>query len=212
MSKNSRTIRLSDKNRSVVLDVNPKNVTIAYPQKAERRELLGGEYIEMGKKGLRTATVETFLPGSSSPFKQGTMSAETAFQTIKKWKENGTAVGFSVSGVDSGTFYITSLMRTATEGDEDIGISLTLVERRRLSEKRSTGKEGVTGERNKAGNSIKKYTVKKGDCLWRIEKKFYGNGSLWRRIYAANRSKIKDPDLIYPGQVLVIPVVKKSEV
>ncbi len=116
MSKNSRTIRLSDKNRSVVLDVNPKNVTIAYPQKAERRELLGGEYIEMGKKGLRTATVETFLPGSSSPFKQGTMSAETTFQTIKKWKENGTAVGFSVSGVDSGTFYITSLMRTATEG------------------------------------------------------------------------------------------------
>lgn len=212
MSKNSRTIRLSDKNRSVVLDVNPKNVTIAYPQKAERRELLGGEYIEMGKKGLRTATVETFLPGSSSPFKQGTMSAETAFQTIKKWKENGTAVGFSVSGVDSGTFYITSLMRTATEGDEDIGISLTLVERRRLSEKRSTGKEGVTGERNKAVNSIKKYTVKKGDCLWRIAKKFYGNGSLWRRIYAANRSKIKDPDLIYPGQVLVIPVVKKSEV
>lgn len=49
------------------------------------------------------------------------------------------------------------------------------------------------------------YTVKKGDCLWRIAKYFYGNGSLYTKIYNANRGKIKNPNLIYPGQVFVIP-------
>lgn len=49
------------------------------------------------------------------------------------------------------------------------------------------------------------YTVRKGDCLWNISLKYYGKGSLWPRIFDANRSKIKDPHWIYPGQVFVIP-------
>ena len=51
----------------------------------------------------------------------------------------------------------------------------------------------------------KTYTVKKGDCLWNIAKKFYGNGAKYTKIYNANKSKIKNPNLIYPGQVLTIP-------
>ncbi|NIM03956.1 LysM peptidoglycan-binding domain-containing protein [bacterium] len=45
------------------------------------------------------------------------------------------------------------------------------------------------------------------DCLWNIAKKnrFYGDPWKWKRIYRANTDKIKDPDLIYPGQRLVIP-------
>ena len=49
------------------------------------------------------------------------------------------------------------------------------------------------------------YTVQKGDCLWNIAKKFYGNGSKYTKIYEANKDKIKNPNLIYEGQVLVIP-------
>lgn len=52
------------------------------------------------------------------------------------------------------------------------------------------------------------YTVVKGDCLWNIAKKFYGNGSKYSIIYNANRSVIGgNPNLIYPGQVLTIPAV-----
>lgn len=50
------------------------------------------------------------------------------------------------------------------------------------------------------------YTVVKGDCLWNIAKKFYGNGSKYTVIYNANKSVIGgNPNLIYPGQVLTIP-------
>lgn len=50
------------------------------------------------------------------------------------------------------------------------------------------------------------YTVVRGDCLWNIAKKFYGNGSKYTTIYNANKSVIGgNPNLIYPGQVLTIP-------
>ena len=50
-----------------------------------------------------------------------------------------------------------------------------------------------------------KYIPKERDCLWRIAQKEYQDASLWPRIYMANRDKIKDPDLIFPGQRLIIP-------
>ena len=49
------------------------------------------------------------------------------------------------------------------------------------------------------------YTVKKGDCLWNIAKQFYGDGSQYTKIYDANTGQIANPNLIYPGQVFVIP-------
>lgn len=54
--------------------------------------------------------------------------------------------------------------------------------------------------------SVSTYTVVKGDSLSKIAKRLWGDASLWPRIYDANRSIIKDPDLIHPGQVLNIPV------
>ena len=49
------------------------------------------------------------------------------------------------------------------------------------------------------------YEVKSGDSLSKIAKQFYGDASKWHRIYEANRDKIKNPDLIHPGQELAIP-------
>ena len=53
--------------------------------------------------------------------------------------------------------------------------------------------------------TTKTYTVKSGDCLWTIAKKYYGNGAQYTKIYNANKDKISNPNLIYVGQVLTIP-------
>ena len=49
------------------------------------------------------------------------------------------------------------------------------------------------------------YVVKSGDSLSKIAKRFYGDGSKWKKIHAANADKIPNPDLIHPGLELTIP-------
>jgi len=56
-----------------------------------------------------------------------------------------------------------------------------------------------------AAPSGKTYTVKAGDTLSKIAKEFYGNANEYHKIFEANRDKLKSPDVIRDGQVLVIP-------
>jgi nucleoid-associated protein YgaU len=52
------------------------------------------------------------------------------------------------------------------------------------------------------GNSV---VVQPGNSLWRIARRAYGGGVLYTLIFTANTDQIRDPDLIYPGQVFQVP-------
>jgi len=53
---------------------------------------------------------------------------------------------------------------------------------------------------------LKQYhEVKKGDSLWKIAEQYYGDGSLYMKIFEANRGILKNPDAIQIGQKLQIP-------
>lgn len=54
------------------------------------------------------------------------------------------------------------------------------------------------------------YTVKKGDTLSKIARKYYGSARLYPEIFEANRPMLTHPDKIYPGQVLRIPGTSKT--
>jgi nucleoid-associated protein YgaU len=56
-----------------------------------------------------------------------------------------------------------------------------------------------------AGTAGGTYTVQKGDTLSKISKQYYGDPNKYNRIFEANRDQLKDPDKIFPGQVLRIP-------
>jgi nucleoid-associated protein YgaU len=99
-------------------------------------------------------------------------------------------------------------MNEPTTGGESILIS------------REGGKDGakegdVTGKPSEGTAIVKEdenywyYRVQKRepytDCLWRIAGRFYQKPYLWRTIYKANEKKIKNPDIIYPGQILRVP-------
>lgn len=52
---------------------------------------------------------------------------------------------------------------------------------------------------------ISQVTVQAGDTLWAISRERYGDGLLFIRVFEANRDAIRNPDLIYPGQIFTIP-------
>ena len=62
-------------------------------------------------------------------------------------------------------------------------------------------------EEEKKRKEIKTYRVKRGDSLVTIAAKptVYGNGSLWKKLFKANRDKIKNPNIIHPGLLLKVP-------
>ncbi|WP_349360881.1 Ig-like domain-containing protein [Stappia sp.] len=62
------------------------------------------------------------------------------------------------------------------------------------------GADGTTGERQ-----IPNVIIRRGDNLWTISQRRYGDGVRYTTIYQANRDQIRDPDLIYPGQVFMLP-------
>lgn len=61
-------------------------------------------------------------------------------------------------------------------------------------------------ESKKTAPESQMYTVVSGDSLSKIAKKFYGDAGKYHAIFEANQPMLKDPDKIYPGQVLRIPV------
>lgn len=65
--------------------------------------------------------------------------------------------------------------------------------------------EGVEAVEIPAVEEVKFYEIKKGDTLWKIAKDNLGDGNRYPEIFEANKEVIKDPDLIYPGQMIRIP-------
>mgnify|MGYP001336617043 CR=1 FL=1 len=105
---------------------------------------------------------------------------------------------------------LTIIEKAGEEGDKYIAFTLT--------EYKEFGVgitiDSTTGKKKKAAKTTAKktnpkstgsYTVQKGDNLWNIAKKYDGDGSQYTKIYNANKDKIKNPSLIYPGQKLKIP-------
>ena len=68
----------------------------------------------------------------------------------------------------------------------------------------SASDEGASSPR--VARAISSKVVSRGDSLWRISHIAYGDGSEYALLYRANRERIRNPNLIYPGQTLVLPL------
>ena len=47
--------------------------------------------------------------------------------------------------------------------------------------------------------------IKRANNLWNISRQVYGDGARWTTIYEANKDQIRDPRIIHPGQVFILP-------
>lgn len=176
-----------------------------------------GEVNLIGKRGLKEGTISSFFPNQNYNFgnNSGRKKPYTYVNTILKWKEAGKPIRLIVGGNINVQVTIESFKYGEQDGTGDVYYLLGLKEYRAVKvvkrPKPKPTKPSKPAKPSKPQRTTenkpkqKTYTVKKGDCLWNIAKKFYGNGAQYTKIYNANKSKIKNPNLIYPGQVLVIP-------
>lgn len=70
--------------------------------------------------------------------------------------------------------------------------------------------ERASPEQALAAQQAGRVIVQPGNSLWRIARRLYGEGLQYTVIYEANRDQIRDPDLIYPGQVFETPAEDSS--
>ena len=121
---------------------------------------------------------------------------------LKQFRYYGTkTVTISESTSSTSTSESASESTSAEAKGETKEEELTLFERvRMLSKTRETSNSPEPPK-----NTVKTHTVVKGDSLWNIAKKYYGDGSKYNLILEVNKDKIKNANSIYPGQVLTIP-------
>jgi LysM repeat protein len=86
----------------------------------------------------------------------------------------------------------------------------TITETASKKKKKKKKKKKRASKKKAKKNTV--YTVKKGDCLWAIAKKYYNDGSKYPAIYKANKKVIDahkgGPNMIWPGDKLKIPALK----
>lgn len=105
---------------------------------------------------------------------------------------------------------IKQLARETQEKTDLLFAKLNNLEKRVRALEQRVGKEPLKLKPKKL-YPVKKigklYEVKKGESLWRISghKDVYNDPSKWKKIYEANKNKIANPNVVYPGQRLVIP-------
>ena len=76
-----------------------------------------------------------------------------------------------------------------------------------LREERATVAQVMEDQTAAADFAVAVKTVQPGATLWAIARERYGDGVLYVQVFEANRDRIRNPDLIYPGQVFVLPEI-----
>jgi nucleoid-associated protein YgaU len=94
-------------------------------------------------------------------------------------------------------------MKLRQEGDSLFAVGTAADSR--IQDARNGGSQRTPPAAGRTGAAT--HVVRRGESLWRISASSaaYGSGTKWPSIYDANRERIHDPNLIYPGQELTIP-------
>lgn len=219
-------VREKNGNRQIRFPVLPESIKY----KSGDTEFVTYEIMNRGPVSVPTGTGlkgigwESDFPGEgrqNDPRLRGSWNAPKYYHDIlEDWKAKGTTLNIMVTGypvnfdVNLATYEAEPYggvgdMAYQIEFQEarDITIKTTKVEKKKETTTKRPAEKSVT------------YTIKKGDCLWKIAAmpKHYGDGSKWKKIYDANKSIIEKTAKkhgksssnngwwIYPGVTLTIP-------
>lgn len=237
MMTNGYNFYFADGSDVLTFPITPGELTIKAGSNNKTITLIDEGDINLLKSpSLIEVSFEARFPMRKYPYSRNPLSFQTYFDKFKKLKEEKKSFRFIVArNVGGKRLWDTNLLmaledfeitESADEGD-DVLISFELKQYKEYGVKTlpssylKTTTSTSTNKRNTntapAKSSSENYTVKSGDCLWNIAKKYYGSGSKWKVIYEANKSIIEatakkygrnsssNGHWIYPGTKLTIP-------
>lgn len=198
--------------KEVVLPVTPSQYKWRHPSAVEtvRLDQIGEVNLAGGTKMGDCTLSDVLLPAQLYPFcVPGARAAPYEYlYDLQVWCDNGTPLRWIVSGTPvNASVMIESVDQGEQDGTNDLYITIVLRQWKKAEAPVlaiAGGTAQTDRETQTATATQKTYTVQSGDSLWKIAQQFYGNGAEYKKLAAANPD-IKNPNLIYPGQVLTIP-------
>lgn len=212
----------------VAMPITPSKVEVKITDQNKALNLIDGTEINILKElGLSKVSFELLLPNVSYPFAKNAERADYYLSLFERLKTGKKSFQWILSrSMPNGKHLFDTNLTVGLEDyqiTDDVGIGFDTKVKINLKQWKSYGTKTVTIKPAPTPTEPPKavvepapretttapepttYTVQRGDCLWNIAKKYLGNGSRWQEIYNLNKDKIKNPNLIYAGQVLTMP-------
>lgn len=222
------------------MPVTPQKIQIKTPNRNASISLINGQEINILKAaGLQEISFELLLPQVKYPFAsyEGSFKRAEYFLThLEEYRDANSRFRFVLSRVSpAGRLLFDTNMTVTIEDFEvvedalsapDIILKLRLKQWRDYGTKKLSLRKGEDGvyavaqslpreQEAVSTSAAQTHTVTRGDCLYNIAKKYYGDGSRYTSIYSANSQLIDTANAaygnpkytIYPGQVLTVPAV-----
>jgi len=213
-------------NATYRLPVNPEQIETSSVQANQKYEILKhGQIAIPTHMEIKEYSFECELPYNPLHYVETSgdfRDADFYLRLFEQWRQEKTPVRFIASngiGDDiNALVLIEELTITERAGEEgDKYVSFRLLEYREYGKKSAVvttptpaGTVKAVAKKEEPAPAVNpksngSHVVQSGDTLWAIAKKYYGDGNQYTKIVNANKDKIKNPNLIYPGQQLVIP-------
>ena len=198
------------------LHVLPESIQVSMGSKDQSVTVVGlGEIIIAQSRPAVEFSFSSFLPSAKFPGISASDIEEPnkIAEKLAEWKHSKKPVHFILTGLGIDIYCRINKFVVKEKGGDTgtLYYDISFKEYREPTVRQvnvSNGNATVEKNNTRTDNSTtpSTYTVKSGDCLWNLAKKFYGSGSKHTIIYNANTSVIGgNPNLIYPGPVLTIP-------
>lgn len=199
--------------KELVLPVTPASYTREHANRVETIQLdqLGEINLPGGALMGSCTLSDVLLPARIYSFcNPGAVANPYIYlEQLERWSDAGTVVRWLVSGTPTNAqVLLESISYGERDGTNDLYATIIL----RQYRKPETPVLAISGGGAETARStatgaaqVRTYTIRAGDTLWGIAQKYYGSGSCYTRLAAANSGVIKNPNLIYPGQTIIIP-------
>lgn len=197
----------TEKNTELVLPVTPPSFEISHGINIETINIHTlGDTDLAGYDTLPTFKVDCLFPAYDYPFNQPGIDLNPYNYTKKfeDWCDNHTILRFIVSETTVNIpVRINDIAYGEKDGTGDVHATITMRKHRMLTAVQiaNTGNSSRPVEKKTA--AMQTYTIKRGDTLWAICRKFYGKPTLYSKL--ASYNGIKNANLIYAGNTLNIP-------